>query len=730
MPEAMNASGESPAVPFPGGEPAGAGGRVVFAALLVAALAVTGWFRREAWSRTEAPFLADSVEYLLMGRAPVTGEAMPVKPVRPGVFGAILTVPFRIQERLSPEGASLGYRAGLVVPLLFWILAVLGTYRLGCLLAGRWAGLLAAFYVAVQPQFVYWSSDFLTDVPAAAAGVWAVVLWIEHKPLRSGVLLGTSVVLRYQSLIPMAAFLAVPLATRRWKDLGLLLLGLLPPAAALGMADAFYWGTPFHSFLLYVPRQLTTFLPLELVQKILPVEAVQTLKPVQEGVGLEAIAHKPAAWYLTEAPKLYTWELLVPLLLAPLASRRLRSRAGALFALWIAAATLVVLSIQRYKEIRYVLFVSPLLAALAASGASAVGQRLAALARRVVPHRPALAALVLPGLFLVLGAAYTRRAAEIQSHLRYRPFGNTVEAFESIPAAQRPFSVVLKQPWLMAVRHSWDSCTGNSWYSPPVRMLDLDLTHPYFGAPPNRRKSFRYAPALEEMDYFIVRPSYVAGDRSMWRWLNERTLFDGYFLDWRENLEGVVRLKNRRLGSGPPPFWRTGDPAARDGAVVASFHPLSGSHRFELEWIGAEVRALPGRGHPARVQSRWRLPRLPESAVWSELTVRNPAGRWLATFREWVLPDDPLERRQRGGAALSTSAYGGLAAGPGDELVVELRAGALAREGPKRISIELGAEGPGARRDASGWLAREVVRVLPPEPPSPPPWPDPGPPDG
>lgn len=74
-----------------------------------------------------------------------------------------------------------GDRALVLVCFLAHAALVLGTYRLGAAVFGRWSGALAALFVAASASFLLYAARGYVDPPFLALVVWAGVLAAEDR---------------------------------------------------------------------------------------------------------------------------------------------------------------------------------------------------------------------------------------------------------------------------------------------------------------------------------------------------------------------------------------------------------------------------------------------------------------------------------------------------------------------------------------------------------------------
>ena len=548
------------------------GGRLLFALLALCALFYAYQFRVNALNRVQGPFIADSVEYLTMARHITDDVPLTIKPVRSGLFPIMLAVPMLL-ERLWVDnsgtvmGGAEDPSIALWVLFLFNAFAICGAYRLGRVLRGPLTGLLAAFFTAILPLFTQWSLDYLTDVPAATFGVWALVYWAERKPFRVGLMLGLAVVMRYQCLIPLAAFFAVPVLFRNWKTLYRMSFGLLPAVFILGVVDHFYWGEAFHSFMLFVPRQLTTFLPAGIVSKIFPLEATPGLPAVAPmNVALEAIVAKSKFWYFERSPHTVGKILGCLLLLYPLARRSMRTKSGADMSVWIIVATVFVLSMQRYKESRYLVAIVPIVAAIGASGALWI---ITLVVKKLGRKRP-LGMIVGGALLLWLGNSYVQTSLWLQRDAHLAPFGAHIDALAAIPKEARPCTVGTNRPWLLLKDYPLQASGGWYWFSRDFASVDTSRMTNYFRQTPDKWASVRRSSLLTEVDYFVTPLPDERSEFRMMRWLNEHSVFEGYFFNYNDNdsnclLDNDSNCLLLRSNAGTElgkPFWDLDDERA------------------------------------------------------------------------------------------------------------------------------------------------------------------------
>jgi hypothetical protein len=144
----------------------------------------------------------------------------------------------------------------VLVCLLSQAALIFGTYRLGGIVFGRWAGLLAAAFVGASASYLLYAARGYVDSPFLAIVVWAAVIEAARGAARAGPrrfaapagLLALAGLLRPEAwiLAGLYAWWAWPRADARARALVAAAV-LVPPALWAGV-DAAVTGDPLHSF--------------------------------------------------------------------------------------------------------------------------------------------------------------------------------------------------------------------------------------------------------------------------------------------------------------------------------------------------------------------------------------------------------------------------------------------------------------------------------------------------
>jgi hypothetical protein len=157
-------------------------------------------------------------------------------------------------------------RAFALASVLFYLAYVAGLYRLGLLVAGPRAALLAGLYAALSPPFLtrYSVSNDGNYVEVLALGTWALCLgvrWTEEPSRRgplalvTGMLLGLAFWCHILAVIPLAALALLFVLAARWRS-GASLLALTA-GWALGYVPGLIWNAAngWQSFQYLVPGE-------------------------------------------------------------------------------------------------------------------------------------------------------------------------------------------------------------------------------------------------------------------------------------------------------------------------------------------------------------------------------------------------------------------------------------------------------------------------------------------
>ncbi len=206
-------------------------------AALVIAAAVVVW----AITRTYPNY--DSYYHLVWGRELLHGVApsfeayaAPTQHPLYVVLGALLGGVF----------GEWGDRALVLVCLLSHALLVIGTYRLGAAVFGRWSGLLAALFVGASASFLLYAARGYVDSPFLALVIWAAVFEAEGRgPWRPLALLVLAGLLRPEAwvLAGLAWLWWLPRERRRL----LLTAGVVLAPLVWALVDLISTGDPLHS---------------------------------------------------------------------------------------------------------------------------------------------------------------------------------------------------------------------------------------------------------------------------------------------------------------------------------------------------------------------------------------------------------------------------------------------------------------------------------------------------
>jgi hypothetical protein len=210
-------------------------------AAVVLAAAVVVW----AITRTYPNY--DSYYHLVWGRELLHGTAPTFEAYAAPTQHPLYVALCALLGAVFGEGAD---RALVLVCLLSHGALVIGAYRLGAAVFGRWSGLLGAAFVAASASFLLYAARGYVDSPFLALVVWAAVLEAERGesgrgPARPLALLVAAGLLRPEAwVLAGLAWLAwLPCARRR----ALLTAAVVLAPLAWALVDLVSTGDPLHS---------------------------------------------------------------------------------------------------------------------------------------------------------------------------------------------------------------------------------------------------------------------------------------------------------------------------------------------------------------------------------------------------------------------------------------------------------------------------------------------------
>jgi hypothetical protein len=206
-------------------------------AAIVLAASVVVW----ALTRTYPNY--DSYFHLVWGRELLHGTAPSFEayaaPTQHPLYVALCAV-------LGAVFGEAGDRALVLVCLLSHAALVIGAYRLGAAVFGRWSGLLGAVFVGASASFLLYASRGYVDSPFLALVIWAAVLEAEGRgPWRPLALLMAAGLLRPEAwvLAGLAWLWWLPRERRR----AALTAGVAFAPLAWALVDLVSTGDPLHS---------------------------------------------------------------------------------------------------------------------------------------------------------------------------------------------------------------------------------------------------------------------------------------------------------------------------------------------------------------------------------------------------------------------------------------------------------------------------------------------------
>lgn len=567
---------------------------LVLAATLLLSLAV--------WWRVDGYALADSIEYLEHAQALVRGErVVDSKDIRGVGFALVLAPPFLVADWLGLQDLRWIVPCTRMLQILFTLLLVGAVARLGTLLAGRAAGLGAAWIAGTSPVLLTFSIEPVADVLAALLLAQALLLALEpggpRRGFALGLWLGAALLVAFKTLLvtgPLVLLVVLRDLGKRPRAVGGLVLGLgILLLVQVGLDRLRYgdWGRSLNLYLTDNALRLTGYF----IAKLGFVEAGRRLYELSIGAHIgrpytvtggdlaDVRQAVPASFYLVEASRFVAWPGLA--LVALGAARTLaRPRWVRLLLFVLVAAAGLVTAFKGSKDFRIWLPLLPAVAGLAALGLGLLG---AARGGRVL-------AVLLVSASVVLALARLAGGGS-QRHAGYWRAMDVVNA--DAAAAGAPLRVSGAWHWALFLREG--------------RGVELvKLPHHVESWPAyDEQQRARSLEVLATLDRFVVHLPVLTERPALFSALNELFAVEALLFDparYRD-LGPVLVLARRR---GPP-----GDPSqavffelleGRDPEDYVARHGLAESFDLlgrtpegtpeRLRLLGFDVESLPG-GH-------------------------------------------------------------------------------------------------------------------------------------
>jgi dolichyl-phosphate-mannose-protein mannosyltransferase len=217
---------------------------------------------------------ADSYGYVGQARLLAHGQLTDTIPLDPGFSWP------DVEATLTPLGFTQGQARGVIAPKyppglpllfapltrlseravyllvpIFGVLTIAVTYRVGMRLGDPLAAGIAALILSLSPTFLFQVVQPLSDVPATACWLAALVAAASGAPAAAagaGALASLAILIRpnlapLAVLVLLAAHLSPPAGGRRWRPAVAFVAALLPGILVLGWIQNVRYGSPFAS---------------------------------------------------------------------------------------------------------------------------------------------------------------------------------------------------------------------------------------------------------------------------------------------------------------------------------------------------------------------------------------------------------------------------------------------------------------------------------------------------
>lgn len=608
---------------------------------LVPPLVLAGALALSLWARSSGYQLADSVEYLEHAQAFVRGrEVVDSTAIRSFGFSALLSPLFWLADRLGVEDFRPLVALLRLLQVAVALLVVRATARLAALVAGRQAGIAAAWFAAGAPVLLRYAYSPIADPLAAlfvAGGIERLLRRAGvREGLKAGLWLGAALLVAYKTVLVSAPLFLLVLLRERLEGRRLWLgaaggyaLAVLAGAVldfvrygAFGESLRVYFGQNFGGVLATLVGRLGM---VELAKRLyeLSIET-QTGSDYSAANAVMGDVQQmlPAHFYLTHAPEALGW-LTAALAALGVVTVLVRPRWPRVLALGIVVLAFVPMSVKGAKEWRLALPLLPLVLSLAALGWRALAGEAPAGRRRAV------ARLLLPLAVLLGGFVAHGRNLE-----RYGGYWRALDFVAERARAQRapdapPARVVSAWHWAVFLREP-----------PSLELVKLPHHLDSWSRYDRERRQASLA-TLRGASWFITHLAVLSNHPSLLRAVGVDFAVVGLLWDREtfEDLGPILVLERRRGRPDEPPLLDVIDGvdagAVPPGQGLVFERPRPGGGPPErLRLVEARHVVLPPDGHGWLTLS-WlaETPLAGDFVVLDRVTTEPPTHDWRDDHR-------------------------------------------------------------------------------------------------
>ena len=419
-------------------------------------------------------FSGDDVEILEFVFSRIDGRKYQFWDLRNPFYPTIFVLPaVKFAQIIGVRDPNHLVFAGRTAVTLWSLIAIGAAYGIGrTIFRSQGAGLVTAFLVAFSGLSTRFSASVLPRAVAGSLLLTSVYFLLEGQSTRreilAGFALGVAASLRFsETAAVLAAVVVLILERRGGAALRVAFVGVFTMAVALGIADWWFRGDPFHSSM-----AIFQYTVLERGSSRGTQPWYEYLPLMVESASLMAVALASTTWGWKARRPLIAW-FLVPVFL---------------------------LSLLPHKEIRYLVPYNPILMVLAGVG-------LLRLARCVINSRTqtrwrtaVILAIAVPGMLL--------HQADL---MRFRRSAGAVACARRVASSIDCGVVAFEQSW---------QAGGSIFLPPKVRMLDIDtlsISDPsetlalarrpdvlYIGLRGDHARIYGYASLLAKLDFAAV----------------------------------------------------------------------------------------------------------------------------------------------------------------------------------------------------------------------------------
>lgn len=295
-------------------------------------------------------FQGDPVEYSNMAIHIAHRKHLETWSIRSYFYPLILSLPLFF---FKGEGDALVFLLRTYQVFLS-LIVILTCFILGEKVENKNVGLVASFFLGLNPVFVKWSISTVPCILTAFFLLLSLLFFLSKRYRASGIFLGFALITRYQAIIffiPLALLLVL---SKRIRELANFIIGFFVILCFQGLLDYFTYGKLFESSLSFFHLIFLTNYATEIAK-------------------IGGVSHD-ANWYALHFSEWFTAPLVLLIILSLIHIIK-RKHKKLLVISFVALFSFILLSLTPIKQARYLVPLIPFFSILSAYGLNLIGRK-------------------------------------------------------------------------------------------------------------------------------------------------------------------------------------------------------------------------------------------------------------------------------------------------------------------------------------------------------------------